>query len=53
MTHKYVRVLLEVKNWPISFTNTENISCVIDADLCSQICADNSSKVTAAHNHSI
>lgn len=53
LTHKYVYGLIKGKKWPKSPTSTENICCVIDADLCRQICADDNSTVNTAHNHSI
>lgn len=52
-SHKYVCVLIEGKKCPQSSTCTENICCVIDADLCRQICADDNSVLSVAHNHSI
>lgn len=52
-SHEYVCALVEGEKWPESFTNTENICCVIDADVCRQTYADNKSVVSTGHNHSI
>lgn len=53
LSHKYVCVLIEGKKWLKSSTSTENICCMIDADLCRQICTDDNSMVRMAHNHNI
>lgn len=42
-SHKYICALVE--KWPKSFTNSENMCCVINADVCRQIYADNKSVV--------
>lgn len=43
----------EGKEWPQSLTSTENVHCVVDADRCRQIHADNNSMVSAVLSLSI